>query len=57
MLKLKKTRSNIIELFNGEEDIKLKINYDSDHEKGSLSGSDDVNAFIDVDVCKADSEE
>lgn len=56
-MKLNKTRSNIIELFSGEQDVRFKINYDSDHEKGSISGSDDVNAFIDVDVCKADSEE
>jgi len=57
VLKLKKTRSNIIDLFTNHEDIKLKINNDGDREKGSISGSDDLNAFIDIDVCKADNEE
>jgi hypothetical protein len=57
-IKLKKTRSTVVKLFNNDnnndEKIKLKINYNSDHEKGSISGSDNENAFIDVDVCKAD---
>lgn len=57
ILKLKKTPSNIVELFNNNKNVRLQMNYDSDHEKGSLSGSDDLNAFIDIDVCKADNEE
>jgi hypothetical protein len=57
MLKLKKRRSNVINLFNRGKDIKFKINYDKPNEKGSISGSDDENAFIDIDVCKADNDD
>lgn len=59
IIKLKTARSRVVQLFNGEENenIKLKINYDNDQERGSISGSDDENAFIDIDVCKADTEE
>ena len=59
ILKLKKARSQVVKLFNGNdhENIKLKITYDSEHEKGSISGSDDENAFVDIDVCKADTDE
>jgi hypothetical protein len=58
ILRLKKARSQVIKLFDSEEEnVRLKINYDSEHEKGSISGSDDENAFIDVDVCKEDNEE
>lgn len=57
ILKLKNKRSNVIKLFNSDEDnIKLKINY-NERDKGSISGSDDDNAFVDIDVCKADSDE
>ena len=57
-IKLKNNRLNVIKLFNNdnEENIKLKINYKSENEKGSISGSDDENAFIDIDVCKADND-
>lgn len=57
-IKLKKNRLNVIRLFNNdnEDNIKLNINYKSENEKGSISGSDDENAFIDVDVCKADND-
>jgi hypothetical protein len=59
ILKLKKTRLNVVKLFNHDnnENLRLKINYNSDNEKGSISGSDDENAFIDVDVCKADNDD
>lgn len=52
ILHLRKARSNVIKLFHDDRDsnIKLKINC----EKGSISGSDDENPFIDVDVCKAE---
>jgi hypothetical protein len=48
-----------VKLFNHDnnENLRLKINYNSDNEKGSISGSDDENAFIDVDVCKADNDD
>jgi len=57
-IKLKNVRSNVIKLFNNDNDenIRLKINHNSDHEKGSITGSDDENAFIDIDVCKADND-
>ena len=48
-IKLKKIESNVVKLF---PDAKLKHGYDSD--KGSISGSDEDNAFVDVDVCKAE---
>ncbi len=56
LLKLRRKRSNVIKLFNDDiyDNIKLKIN---DNEKGSISGSDDDNVFVDIDVCKADSDE
>lgn len=55
LLKLRRKRSNVIKLFNDDvyDNIHLKIN--SDHDKGSMSGSDDENIFVDVDVCKANS--
>ena len=59
IIKLKKVRSTVVKLFNNDNDenIRLKINYNSDNEKGSISGSDDENVFIDVDVCKADNDD
>jgi hypothetical protein len=58
ILTLKKKRSNVVNLFNDDayDNIQLKINY-NDNEKGSISGSDDENVFIDIDVCKADNED
>jgi hypothetical protein len=56
IIKLKKIK-NIYRLFNDNENINLEINYDSANERGSISGSDDENVFIDTDVCKDDKEE
>jgi hypothetical protein len=56
IIKLKKIK-NIHRLFSDDEEIKLEINYDSANERGSISGSDDENPFIDTDVCKDDKEE
>lgn len=64
VLNLKKNKSHVIKLFSSDfsgddyDNIRLKINYDNENERCSLSGSDDDNAFIDVDVvCKDDNEE
>jgi hypothetical protein len=55
ILKLKKTRSNVVKLFSIDK-TQLKNN-NNDNEKGSISGSDDENVFIDIDVCKADNDD
>lgn len=55
---LKTPTSNVIKLFNpGKRKINLKVNNNVEHEKSSVSGSDDENVFVDVDVSKADVEE
>ena len=61
VLNLKKNKSHVIKLFSNEfpgdnyDNIRLRMNYDN--ERCSFSGSDDDNAFIDVDVvCKDDNE-
>ena len=36
--------------------MKLKMKSDNENERGSISGSDDGNPFIDTDVCKDDNE-
>jgi len=61
MLKLKKSSVNgVVRLFdiNREEDdnINLRINL-HDEDKGSISGSDDDQIFVDYDVCKAENDE
>jgi hypothetical protein len=58
-LRLKKSNSNsVVKLFginNADENISYKFNLDG--EKGSISASDDDEAFIDFDVCKADTDD
>lgn len=54
-IKLKKT-NNVHRVFGDNENIKMKINRDNENERGSISGSDDENPFIDTDVCKDDKE-
>jgi hypothetical protein len=61
ILKLKKSTGNgVIRLLgiNTEEheNIKLQINL-HDEERGSISGSDDEQIFVDYDVCKAENDE
>lgn len=57
VLKLKKSRSQVIQLFSedAKEGVSSRKHYDS--ELGSISGSDDDRVFMDIDVCKADHEE
>jgi hypothetical protein len=60
-IKLNKSNINgVIKLFGlgeeNDENIKLQINH-FDEERGSISGSDDGQIFVDYDVCKEDNEE
>jgi len=58
-LKLKKI-PKIVRLFgnNGEEkDEHINLKLHSDEEKASISASDESDAFIDFDVCKADNDD
>jgi len=56
IIKLKKPKTivKLLGIGNDEENINLKIH--SDEEKGSISGSDKSDPFVDYDVCKKDYE-
>jgi len=56
MIKLKKPKTivKLLGIGNDEERINLKIH--SDEEKGSISGSDNSDPFVDYEVCKKDYE-
>ena len=58
-LKLNKQPNTIVKLFgiggNDQENIKLKIHSEKE-ERASISGSENSDPYIDLDVCKRETE-